>query len=735
VLKDPLWYAAKWGGFEDTNSSNTPDLQGEWDKNGDGNPDNYFLVTNALKLGEQLTSAFKEIVTRTGSASSASVNTGSISSDTRVYQAKFNSGDWRGQLLSFPVNTDDGTLQAAEWDAADKLSAQSATSRVIITNNSDTSTAEGVPFRWTSLSATRQAALQPLADGRGEARLDYLRGDDTQEQKNGGLFRNRVTKLGDIVSSSPVFVGKPPFAYPDTLESQPYSTFVANNANRQKMVYVGANDGMLHGFDAGTGGSMGQEKLAFIPRSVFANLHELTKPEYTHKFFVDGTPTIGDAFYGGAWHTVLVGSLNKGGRGIFALDVTNPANFSEANAASILRWEYTHADLGYTYSRPAIVRTHAGWAAVFGNGYNNSTSGAPTSTTGRAALFVVDIESGTLIRRLVTSAGSTGTPNGLATPAVVDIDGDSIVDYAYAGDLRGNLWKFDLTSSDEASWTVMYGNTPLVVAKDAAGVRQPITSKPEVGRGPKGQGMVVLFGTGKFLEQADKTPTQTQSFYGVIDKNTGVTATDQLPATARSVLTAQTIVLEDVFSFTKPDGTSVSVPLRVTSDNALAADARGWYMDLLTPPNPPGTFQGEMQVSNSVLRNGRIIFTTLIPDADPCSPGGSSWLMEMDALTGSRLLQSPFDPNDDGVISETEFVTITLPDGSVITVPASGIKSEVGIAQGPGILFDPGTGGEGAKEYKYLSGSNANAAGSNLQRVVENPGPNSSGRQSWRQVK
>jgi type IV pilus assembly protein PilY1 len=143
-----------------------------------------------------------------------------------------------------------------------------------------------------------------------------------------------------------------------------------------------------------------------------------------------------------------------------------------------------------------------------------------------------------------------------------------------------------------------------------------------------------------------------------------------------------------------------------------------------------------MQVSNSVLRNGRIIFTTLIPDANPCGTGGSSWLMEMDALSGSRLTESPFDPNGDSVFSEADFVTITLPDGSVITVPASGIQSDVGIAQGPGILFDPGTGsGQGPKEYKYLSGSSANASGSNLQQVVENPGPNSRGRQSWRQVK
>jgi type IV pilus assembly protein PilY1 len=256
-----------------------------------------------------------------------------------------------------------------------------------------------------------------------------------------------------------------------------------------------------------------------------------------------------------------------------------------------------------------------------------------------------------------------------------------------------------------------------------------------VTRGPKGQGLTILFGTGKFMEQVDKKPTQTQSFYGVIDQNTGVTATDAFTmASARTVMTQQQILGQGPFTFTsKATGKPVTVSLRVTSDNALGTN-RGWYMDFLDPPTP-GTFVGEMQVSNSVLRNGRIVFTTLIPDADPCSAGGSSWLMEMDALSGSRLTESPFDPNEDGVFSETDWVTITLPDGSKITVPASGIGSEVGIAQGPGILFDPGNGSGGAKEYKYLSGSSANSSGSNLQRVIENPGPNSNGRQSWRQLK
>lgn len=767
VLKDPLWYAAKWGGFKDSNANNLPDLTSEWDENNNGVPDNYYLVTNALTLADRLGEAFREVARRQGSASSASVNTGSISSETRVYQAKFSSGDWTGQLLSFPVITVDnpltavneiGTLSPAEWNGWQQMNSQTSGSRVIITT---TTGGTAIPFRWTSLDPARQTSLQPSDSGvmRGALRVDYLRGDATGEQRLGGIFRDRVTpdpadttepftmlpnKLGDIVSSSPIFVGAPPFAYPDALESVAYSSFVAANLSRPKMVYVGANDGMLHGFDAGTSPTKGQEKLAFIPSAVFRNLHELTRPNYNynHKFYVDGTPTMGDVYFGGAWRTVLVGGLNKGGQGIYALDITDPANdFTEGRADFVHLWEFDDSDdpdLGFTYSRPAIAKMADGrWAAIFGNGYNNSTTStgepaATVSTTGRAYLFIVDIETGNLIRKIDTVAGSVGTPNGLATPAVVDINGDSIADYVYAGDLLGNMWKFNVRNANPASWGVSYGTAaaplPLFVARDAQATpaRQPITSKPEVGRGPKGVGMMVLFGTGKFLEPSDKSPTQTQTFYGIHDRNTGNIVLDG--NTGRGAqLRSQTITVEGNLTY----GTQ-TISTRLTSANVMTATHRGWYMDLLSPNAP--NFRGEMQVSNSVLRNGRIVFTTLIPDSDPCGSGGTSWLMEMDALSGQRLTDPPFDMNNDGLFTSDDMAGVAA-DGTAYNVSPSGRQSTVGITQGPGILFDPGNGTSGGKEYKYLSGSSESAPGVNLQQIVENPGPNSTGRQSWRQVK
>jgi len=715
ILKDPLWYAAKWGGFKDSDSNAKPNLTAEWDEDGNGTPDNYFLVTNALTLQAQLTKAFTEILARVTSASSASVNSGSISTDTRVFQAKFNSGDWTGQLLSFPVDAN-GVLQSFEWDAAEELPTPG--NRIIIATNTNTNTAVG--FRWSSIGANRQNELS-AGDGAtmGQYRLDYLRGDPTKENDN--TFRKRKTKLGDIVNSSPIFVGKPPFVYPDAS----YISFRDTYANRKQVVYAGANDGMLHGFDVDTGA----EVLAFIPSPVFRNLPELTKENYVHKFYADGTPSMADVFYASAWHTVLAGGLNKGGQGIYLLDVTDPSQFTEANAANIRKWEFTDAndaDLGFTYSRPQIakVRTSTGtkWAAVFGNGYNNTfddtATGGQKSSTGNAVLYIVDIETGALIKKIDTGVGvaqdpvsGAARPNGLNTPALVDINGDTVVDYIFAGDLFGNMWKFDVTSNATSSWVVAFSGAPLFVAKDSSGKNQPITSRPEVGRGPLGKGMVVLFGTGKFLEPNDKdiTKLSTQTFYGLIDDGTGA-------ITGRSQLTQQTILLEDKQTFG-----SRLVPVRATSQNTVSN--RGWYLDLLSgSPGvpPPSGFKGEMQVSDSILRNGRIIFTTIIPDTDPCAFGGNSWLMELDALSGARLTYPPLDLNDDKKFDNNDYVTLS--DGT--KVPSSGMQSAEGMIGKPGVLS-----GKDA-EYKYTSGTTGN-----MQTIRENPGPGDIGRQSWRQLR
>ncbi|MGH8553323.1 MAG: pilus assembly protein, partial [Methylococcales bacterium] len=397
-----------------------------------------------------------------------------------------------------------------------------------------------------------------------------MRGDRSREGP--GEFRQRSTLLGDIVHSGPVFVGKPNLNWPNTApfpDVAPnryvdFKTTLSHADNlRNEIVYFGSNDGMLHGVRARDGA----EVLAYIPKNLFSasdnsGLHYLADPFYNHRYYVDLAPTISDVYIrlrgdsANTWHTVLIGAERSGGRGLFALDVTDPGRasdatdsgrFSESNAASLVLWEFTDLDiggnLGFTYSKPTIAMMENGrWAAVFGNGYNDTGDG-------KAKMFVVFIDGGldgvwtdgsinTSLDYMFLSpeVGYSTTPNGLATPAVVDIDGNGAADRAYAGDLRGNLWAFDLSDAStrvsrnrSPDWKVAYrqGNTPspLFVVYDGTAnhSNQPITSKPAVAFNPKPPNgnnfpnVRVFFGTGKYLENNDLTNTGTQSFYGVYD--------------------------------------------------------------------------------------------------------------------------------------------------------------------------------------------------------------------------
>jgi type IV pilus assembly protein PilY1 len=689
----------------------------------------YISAKNPTDVVTALRKALQDISNRVSSLAAVSLNSGSISSLSKLYQAKFNSYTWEGFLEA--KNVTGGAVGTVAWEAGSLL--PSATSRVILTNNGS----GGVPFEWSSLSSSEQTALNTnssgSADGLGSLRLNYLRGDGSKELVNGGTFRNRqTTKLGDIINSAPQYVSNEDFGYPDNMESASYSSFVASKASRTPMVYVGANDGMLHGFN----GLTGVEKIAYVPMPVYSNLSKLTSTTYSHRYFVDGTPTIGDAFYGGAWHSILVGGLRGGGQGIYALDVTDPSQFTESNASSLVMWEFTDAndaDLGYTFSRPNIVKMADGtWAAVFGNGYNNTESDGHASSTGEAVLYIVNVQTGALIRKITTGVGSsqdpTGAsrPNGLATVTPVDVNQDGITDYIYAGDLFGNLWKFDVTSTSSGSWGVAFNSSgvPAPLFKACGGNTcngsntQAITTRVTVGYGPNRIGYMVYFGTGKYLESTDVNDLSTQSLYGIWDKNDGTTT-----VSGRSVLLQQTILYEG--TYTLQDGTSAGQPIRVTSNNDYSTyppTQLGWYLDLTSPVSGA---EGERLINQPTLRNGRIIFTTIIPSSNSCSGGGDSWLMELNALNGSQLSESPFDLNKDGNFDSKEYVQVTI-DGKVVWVPVSGVKYTE-LLTTPAIGSQSGT---PSKETKYMSGSSGS-----VNTIDENPGANGSGRDSWRQIK
>lgn len=717
--KNPLWLTGKYGGFIDSNDNDKPDLASEWDANGDGEPDNYVLATKPDKLVAGLQEAFLDIDRRTSSAASIATNSTRLDTGTLVYQAKFNSSDWSGQIIAYKVNSngsiDTVTAAGKAWDTDQTGKIPLHGSRTIFTwtgtmsGTPPTPTANaGVEFtvsQWNNLAASQRTDLQAGGtEDNGKDRLDWLRGDQSDEMP-GGVFRKRSRILGDIINSDPFFVAAPNFGYellPGT-EGSSYFAFRTGNLNRKKMLYVGANDGMLHAFDAQTG----VEQFAYVPKEVFPNLASLTASNYAHKYFVDGSPYAGHAYFGGAWHTILLGTTGAGGRAVFALDVTAP---DSAFTASKVLWEFTDSDLGYTIGQPVIGRMKDGsWAAIFGNGYESASK--------RAFLYVVNLQTGALIRKIDTGAGSAGSPNGLATPALL-ADNYRIIDYAYAGDLLGNLWKFDLTSTGTNNWAVAYndGATPTanpaplfqahyyVAGTPPVDVIQPISAPLEIGLHPNG-GYLIIFGTGKYFETGDKSGTAVQSLYGIWDNGSRVTQTD------RSTLVRQIILAQP-----SVNGSNWRVVSKYPIDWGTK---RGWYVDLVAPPYPPGTAQGERVVSAPILRSGRAIFTTLVPSSDPCAYGGISWIMEVDMVTGGRLDNSVFDVNKDTQFSGADKISVT----GVGLVPVSGIQSAEGIIKTPGIIS------AGEIEYKYAGGSSGGIM------VTPEKGDTGSGRQSWRQLR
>ena len=703
-----------------------------------------YLANDPATLQTTFDSIFSDILAKTGASSSAATNSASLSTNSFVYQARFNSGDWSGQLFAKTINLD-GTIDSSPaWDAAVKLTAKSASARVIMTYDRDNQ--DGMPFRWsdidgltdtTAKTALNTNVLTATNDGLGSDRVDFIRGGTGGS--SAALFRSdRIGKLGDIIHSTPYYVGPPSAGYSGT----DYAAFVTAKASRTPMIYAGANDGMLHGFDASTGTEKGEEKLAYIPREVYPNLSRLTGDGYgtstlPHRYTVDGSPMVADVYYSSSWKTVLAAGLNAGGQGIYALDVTNPSLFSEATAASTVLWEFTDeddADLCYTYVDPTnnlltgqsaqIAKMANGkWAVIFGNGYNNTEADGFASSTGNAYLYIAFIEegldgawtSGTDYIKIDTGEGSTTTPNGLATPTPIDIDGDGDIDMIYAGDLLGNLWKFDVSASSTGSWgNPISGNKALFIAKDSSNNLQAITSAPIVTRHPKG-GYMVGFGTGKYMEIADLSSTSTQTFYGIRDQGSVISSRSDL--VEQTVLDEQLIVDNTVTP-------SITSKYRITSSHTVDYDSEeGWFMDL--PES------GERVDVTPIIRDGRFVFVTRTPSTLPCTSGGDSWLMELDYLSGGRLEISPFDVIHDGVINETDYVTLTITnlDGSTtdIKVPVSGYRSNTGgMVSSPTVIKTDNP----DEEFKILANSNGE-----LDSELESAQTDFSGRVSWKEIR
>jgi type IV pilus assembly protein PilY1 len=613
------------------------------------------------------------------------------------------------------------------------------------------------------LNGVQRAALQADAvdPDLGRQRLDYLRGDRSLEAPD-GPFRSRGSRLGDNINSMPAVVGTPNAGYPAGLEAVDYAAFVAANDDtscfdaqgnrrtagweREPMVYFGANDGMLHGVSA----CSGEERLAFVPDVVFPYLAELASPSYDHRYYVDGSPTVMDAFWSGAWRTVLVGTTRAGGKGVFALDVTDPARFDEAYADEIVLWELQggplgtdFAHLGYTFSQPAVVKAKGvGWVALFGNGY--------ASATGSAALFVVRIDTGELVQPpLVLDAGPD---NGLSTVAPIDSDGDGEVDLLYAGDLKGNLWR---VAADDNGFS---NASRLYAAKADATRAQAITVRPEVGRHPtKGRGRMVYFGTGRYFADRDADPANAvpNSVYGLYDDDSGAT----IPTVTNrdsSVLQKQLVETLPAQVFGSDEAGNVTLDVRTLSDRPVtwvteglstcgnANPARdqdpaseddylqcGWYFDL-PALDAAGDPAGEKVVANPVLLGGRLTVVTILPGGASCEDAGDGWLMEVAADNGGRIDNPVFELNGDGVFGYGDM--IAPGERSAAFTAVSGRRAAGGLSQPPASIAGVGGRGDGAfgkTSAKYVAGS----ADGEPDLSLQHNGLLSGGRQSWTQLR
>ena len=587
---------------------------------------------------------------------------------TQSYQSTYIAADdpgsndnrWYGYVSSDFIATDGSSVLNPDWGTnssgkgattADKLDAlTNLNNRVILTY--DIGPAKGIPFKWASLSTSTTGASQQMwlnkgtvgstttiaGDGKGQDRLNFLRGDRSKEaSKTGGIFRNRKSIGGDIVNSAIWYTGAPSSGY----SSKSYSTFAGNKKGRLPMIYVGGNDGMLHGFSANDG----TEKLAYVPHGVFQYLPQLSDTNYAHRYYVDGSPFTGDINLGSEaspnWRTYLVGTLAAGGRGYFVLDATDPGAYTEGNAAGLVILDRTaaaakdaaptgipqdaNADpyIGQIFGQATIAadnqqraleitRTNDGRSALItGNGYN--------SVNETPALLIQYLDGDKSLKVIPT--GSSYCPasvkpkgNGLSRPQFLDVNGDGVPDFVYAGDLCGNLWKFDISNSsgtvsstgiaDTSSWGTAFGGAPLFTATTPSGTRQPITIPPILRVNLNIGGLNVAFGTGQSLTEGDRSDTSLQTIYSVLDntrydiESTGsnkgkvvVNVSSPVPTTVsgRSVLQSESVT-DGTGSGTKGTGTSASrsfwdldtteVTYACESASTGCTVQKGWYMDL-----------------------------------------------------------------------------------------------------------------------------------------------------------
>jgi type IV pilus assembly protein PilY1 len=599
-----------------------------WDKNGDGDPDTYYRANNPAAMITGLDKAFADILSKlSGSSNTFAVASPSVITGSMSFATSYKADTWTGNVVGNTVTfAGDIPVETVAWNASAKLDAQAAgtgwdTARKIATStctagSDGTQTCTGTPFRSANLTALLSNFSAIPADQANA--VNFLRGDASNTGSSGtASFRTRTSVLGDIVNSKVVAVGPPRSPYTDEFNPG-YQQFKIDNAGRSTVAYVGANDGMLHAFNGVATG--GNELFAYVPNAVIKGptntpydngIGALAKPAYDHKYYVDATPAIEDVkFADNSWHSLLIGGLGKGGKAYYALDVTNPAGItSEASLSSKVLWEFTHADMGYTYDTPLVVKTKKyGWTVILTSGYNN--------TDGKGYFFLVNPQTGALLEKISTGEGSNANDAGLAhVNAFVADARDSLADAAYAGDALGNVWRLDLSDASTIP-------APIKIA--AFGSNQPITVSPLIEIDKSTLKRYVFVGTGRILADSDVSNTQAQTFYAILD------GTQSQPFTASTLPTGGSY---PVTRSQMVDNTSTVATTGVIADSSKPM---GYYIDLGSNGASPYRVNVEM-----ISSAGVVAFAANSLGGDACNPSGSNKLYALAYGSGkSAILDS-----------------------------------------------------------------------------------------------
>ena len=472
--------------------------------------------------------------------------------------------------------------------------------------------------QWSSLTTAQQALANSTS------LVSYLRGNTGFEDRasnappstatDNRLYRFREATLGDLVDSTPVYVGAPKanFSDPGYGTATTLGSFKATHATRAGTVYIGANDGMLHAINAVDG----TERWAYVPTMVLENMWKLADTNYSisHSYYVNGDIVVNDVCTAGCtsastavWKTILVAGLNGGGKGYFALDITNPNS-------PVLLWEFDatdDSDIGYSYGNPIVTKkTDGTWVVLITSGYNNTTGSNP----GKGFLYVLNASTGAIISKYGTGVGDSTTPSGLAkiNTYVPDAIINNTAEFVYGGDLLGNLWRFDINSSQSAT-----NPFKVAVLKDPSGNTQPITVRPELAE-VNGK-RVVYVGTGRYLGTSDLTDTQQQTIYAISDDASGTPTTLDNPRS--SSLMVKQVLVNDTGTSTR----SIQQP----ANSVSFTTGRGWYIDF---PD-----SGERQNVPAQLVFGTLLLPTTVPSNTVCSPGGYGWLNFLDYKTGASV--------------------------------------------------------------------------------------------------